>query len=178
MNRRFLVLGAALLSAIPLLVSEPVRADDPAAKHDMKPLPKIDQAFLNGLIGDWKVNTEGEGPKGKMSGKGTAKFTRALGDSAILEDYESDVMGGFSGHGVFKLSADGKTARAWWFDSFNPEPVLLTGSLTDTLADLSGTCPEGTIRIQWTKVDGGYDFAAAINGQPRHKDEYRKSSPQ
>src|SRR5439155_14969084 len=130
-------------------------AADAPAGHEMKPLKKIDQPFVNGLVGEWTVTTAGEGPKGPMTGKGTAKFVLGVNGTAVVEDYTSDVMGGYSGHGVGKVSEDGKTLRFWWFDSMNPEPIALTGPLADASVELTGACPEGTMTITWKKVDGG-----------------------
>ena len=56
------------------------------------------------------------------------------------------------------------------------EPVVLSGPLTDTTAELTGKCTEGVMDITWKKVDGGFDFAAKINGKPRMTDTYRKGT--
>ena len=176
--RRFTYLGiAAALFAASFVTAVTVLAEEePAAKAAPLPQKKIDHAFLSGLVGDWNVKTSGEGPQGPMSGSGRAHFALAARDTILVQEYESDVLGGMGGHGVAKVSDDGKTLQMWWFSSHAAEPVLLTGTLTETSAEVSGTCPEGTVDIKWKKVDGGYDFQMSLNGKPSFTDTYRKSS--
>jgi hypothetical protein len=172
---RPVVAAAAALAAVAVVFSLAARAEDPP--EGMPPSePKIENPLLKGCVGEWKVTWSAEGPQGEETGTSTSKMSLAIGGTALVEDYSGPEMmpGGFFGHGVTKVSADGKTVTTWWFDSMMPEPMKLAGPLTDTTSTLEGTSPMGAMKITWTAVEGGFDFVGTLDGQPWLRQEYRR----
>lgn len=165
------LVAASFVTAVSVLAEE--KAPAPAAPAPQK---KIDHPFLTALVGDWAVTTTRQGSEGPVSAAGKSRIALGVRDTALLQDYDTSAMGGYGGHGVAKVSDDGKTLRLWWYDSFGADPVLLEGPLTDTSAEITGTCPQGTIRILWKKVNGGFDFEMTMNDKPGFTDTYRKGS--
>ena len=123
------------------------RAEDP--KGGMPPAQKaMKQPFVETLVGTWNVETTGP-----MAGKGKATFTRGVGGTALLEDYEkTSAMGTYFGHGVFKVSDDDKTITIWMLDNYGAEPLKLSGPLKDTGYEVSGETPGmGSMKITLEK---------------------------
>ena len=131
--------GAAILAA----GAAPPAAPPAAAPPSPPPRPRRGHPYLNALVGEWEVSFVTVDPTGKSHEvKGTSKIVLGVGGTAILEDYECRMPEGpFAGHGITKLSDDGKTVNAWWFDNMGPEPMKLTGTVTETTIEISGTVP-------------------------------------
>jgi hypothetical protein len=172
MHVRHVVSLVAAFAAGALVFGLSARAEDPAMPSEKK----IEHPLLKGVVGDWNVSWTATSQEGTQSGKATSTFRLAAGDTILVEDYSGpEMMGGFYGHGVIKLSADGKTMTTWWFDSMGPEPLKLSGPVTDTTTTIEADAPQmGHIKIVWKKVDGGFDFDGTLNGNPWLKQEYRK----
>lgn len=164
------VLGLAVFAGDP-----PAGGGAPPAAAEQPPMPKkIDQPLLKSAVGTWAVTWSMNGPDGAQSGKATSKISMAIGDTALLEDYSSDMMGGFHGLGVVRPSLDGKTLSNWWFDTTMHDPVTLAGPLGDAQAVMEGTIPGfGTMKITWKKVEGGFDFDGTLDGKPWLTQKYR-----
>lgn len=158
-GRTWTAIGLAAAIAAGIAVSSVARAGDepPAAPQGPPPVQKkVDQTFMNGLIGKWAVVATGG-----MAGKGTAVFAKGVGDTAVLETYEQtgDDGGTFYGHGIHKVSDDNKTVTVWWLDNFSSEPLKLTGPLTDTGYEISGPCPGmGVMKITFVKKGDALEF--------------------
>lgn len=119
------------------------RAGDPPT--GIPPVQKVvKQAFLEAMVGTWDVETTG-----MFAGKGKTTFTKGVGGTALLEDYEkTSSMGTYFAHGIYKVSDDEKTISLWRFDNFGPEPLKVSGTLKDTGYELSGEVPGyGPIKI-------------------------------
>ncbi len=134
------------------------------------PVPQkpLQSALLEDLVGSW--NTQSIATHDGKEGKGHAKvtFEKGIGDTALLQTYEGQMAGpdgkpmNFSGHGVYKVSEDGKTATIWWFCNMSPDVTKLTGTITDTALDLSGDSPHGgRVTLSMKKSADGYDFKLA-----------------
>jgi hypothetical protein len=148
-----------------------------AAAEPPQPMPqkKIDHPLLQACVGEWAVTWSMQGPQGPQSGTGTSKIAMAIGDTAMVEDYSADIMGGFHGHGVIKVSDDGKSISNWWFDSMGAEPLKLTGPLSADSATMEGDAPGmGRLKIVWKKAEGGFDFEGTADGKPWLSQKYRK----
>ena len=65
----------------------------------------------------------------------------------------------------YKVSDDGKTVTCWWFDNMGPQPMKLTGPITDTSLEMSGTIPGmGTMKIVEKKVSMSYGGIPVVRG--------------
>jgi hypothetical protein len=176
MRTRLVLSAVAALAAASFVFVHAARAGDPPA-GGMPPMQKkITHPMLTGAVGEWNVTWTATEQGQTQTGTATSKVALQAGDTLMVEDYSAaDMMpGGFHGHGVTKVSPDGKTVTTWWFDSMGSEPIKLTGPLTDTTATIEGETPMGAMKIVHTKVDGGCDFEGTLNGQPWLKQQYRK----
>src|SRR5688572_1284624 len=123
------LLAAAAVATASVTLGLAVHAGDaPEGGGHPPPQSAIDHPLLNAMVGDWTVTWSSTMPA-PTTGKATSKVTKAIGGTALVEDYSSDMMGGFHGHGVTKVSEDGKTLTIWWFDSMGSEPIVLKGPL-------------------------------------------------
>lgn len=152
-------------------------AGDPPAAAGMPPLQKqAKHPFFDGLAGSW--TTVSEGMFG--AGKGKATWGTAVGGTAITESYENHGDGApaeatFYGFGLYKISDDGKSLTAWWLDSHSAEPLKLSGPLTATSYDISGTSAKGTLRLTFKKEGAGYEFTMVMNGTEIMTEAYTKA---
>ncbi len=172
-GRTWIAVGLAAAVAAGVAVSRVARAgDEPAAPAALPAQKKVDQAFLNDLVGTWSVVATGG-----MAGKGTAVFAKGVGGTAVLETYEQGGEGGsFSGHGVHKVSDDGKTVTVWWFDNFLAEPLKLSGPLKETGYEISGDCPGmGVMKITFEKKGEALDFKMALGDKESGAATYTKA---
>jgi hypothetical protein len=175
MKRLVLALAAVVVASgsyLSVHTARSARAED-AAPAGMPPSQKkIDCPLAKALVGDWTIATAMMG----QTGTAKSKIALALGDTAIFEDYTGSFMGmSFVGHGVYKVSDDGKTINGWWFDTMASEPMKLTGPLTETGYEISGSSDRGPVKITMKKVEGGFDFAMSEGGQPSFTQQYRKA---
>ena len=114
---------------------------------------KIDHPLAKAIVGTWEIATKSE----FGDANGTVKFALGVGDTAILQDYESTgAMGPYAGHGIWKFSDDGKSLHLWWIDVRSAGPHDYAGTLTDTGYDLK-TADDGT-RITLAKTEAGFEF--------------------
>ncbi len=189
MTRRFSpVLGMLIAAtAVGSILAVSVRAGDPppaaapAAAPECPPVQKkLDHPLLNAMIGEWSITFSATGPDGKVEeGTATSKAVLGIAGTAIVDDYNASGMGGspFGGLGVYKVSDDGKTVSCWWFDNMGPEPMKLTGPITDTSLEMTGTIPGmGTMKIVEKKVEGGFDWEGTMDGKPMMTQKIRKAT--
>jgi hypothetical protein len=138
-----------------------------AAEETRGPVPQrlIAQPFLDGLVGSWTTESTmvHDGKESKGTGKST--YSRGIGGTALLQDYELTGPGpdgktmSFYGHGVTKLADDGKTVTTWWFCNMSPDVMKLVGTVSDTGLELSGESPHGGhVTISFTKTPDGLTF--------------------
>lgn len=146
-----LVLGMAAFAGF-VVADETSNGPVPVAQKPIK------HAFLDSIIGTWTSESTSihDGKEHKATGKVT--YLRGIGDTAILQSYESSGPGpdgktiDYHGHGVCKLSDDGGTLNVWWFCNMAPEPMKMSGPLTENGFTLTGDGPKGkmTIRLKQT----------------------------
>ncbi len=126
----------------------------------------IKHPYVDSLLGTW--STESTGPMGNS--KGSTTYRLGVGDTVLLQDYQSVGPGPgggemkFFGHGVFKVSDDGKTITVWWIDTHSPEPIKLSGALTDKGYDISGDTPQGKLHLTLSKTPEGHLFTMDMGG--------------
>ena len=137
------------------------------AGDGMPPMQKSikDTPFAKALLGTWTLTSKGA----TGEGTGTATFTLGVGDTAILETYRNDMKTGeqsmsFHGHGIYKLSDDGKTCTCWWLDNMGPEPMKLTGPCDEKGATLTGDTPQGPMEVKIVKTADGYETRISSGG--------------
>jgi hypothetical protein len=126
----------------------------------------IKHPYVDSLIGTW--STASTSPMG--TSKGSTTYRLGVGDTALLQDYQSvgQMAGGgemkFSGHGVFKVADDGKTITVWWIDTHSPAPIKLSGPLTDKGYDITGDTPQGKLHLTLAKSPEGHRFTMEMGG--------------
>jgi hypothetical protein len=164
-------LAAALCAAVALRAGAEEGGPPPVQKQ-------VKCALTDALLGTW--TTESTADWGK--GKGKATFSLGVGGTAMLLDYENRNDGAppeaaFYGHGVYKVSDDGKTITTWWFDTHSPEPVKLSGPLTEKGYDIQGTYPGGTLRLTLEKKGEGWEFKMHQGDRVQMTETYTKAAP-
>jgi hypothetical protein len=147
-------------------------------KGAMPPMQKqVKHPLVDGLLGSWTS----ESTAAWGNGKGKLTFAMGIGGTAMLETYENRSDGApaeaaFHGYGVFKISDDGKTLNIWWFDTHSPEPLKLTGPLTDKGYDVTGTSAMGPMHITVEKKGEGWEFKMlGADGKAQMTDTYTKA---
>ena len=166
------VTGALFLSA--------ALADDIGKQGAPTPQKPISSAVLDDLVGTWATQSTATHDGKEVKGHATVKFEKAIGDTAIVETYEANMPGpdgkpmDFHGHGVYKVSDDGKSATIWWFSNMSPDVMKLTGTITDSGLDLSGDSPRGRVTLSMQKSGDGYAFKLA-EGANVMNETYTKS---
>lgn len=173
MRRRRLALalsGALLAGAVAGAAVVARAADAPSAPRPAA-LPRLEHPFVRALLGEWDVTATG--PMGESRARSTMALV--LGDTTLAHDWSGDAFGAsFQGHGLYRLTADGRRLVCWWFDSHSPEPLTMIGPVSDTKAELSGAGPSGPVTITWRLVDGGVDWVMTAGGALVMKQAYRR----
>jgi hypothetical protein len=146
--------AAAAGAAIALSVA---RAEEPAHMQPQKP---IAHPLLDALVGTWSTKMSGS-----ATGTGTATFAKGVADTCLLHDETGEHrMGGSGpsmktgGHGVYRVSDDGRTLTAWWIDNHTAEMVKATGPVSAEGYELSFDTPKGAMRIVMRKTAAGFEF--------------------
>ncbi len=177
MRRNWLAMVAVALVAAAggLATGRALAEDDPMAGGAAPPSePCIDG---NALVKALTANKWTTKATGMMSSEGAVSFRLGAGKTLLVEDYDSKGdLGAFSGLGVYKWGADGKTVSVTWFDTMSPKPTTFTGPVSDTGFELSGEMetPEGptTGVIKLVKKDAGFEFTMTAGGQLMMTDVY------
>lgn len=182
MPNHWLAATGLIVAVAALAVYGPAFADD-TAKKDMAPMKAISQPFLDGLLGSWTTESTGTHDGQTFKGTGKTTYARAIGGTAIVQNYESTTPGpdgktmNFNGHGVSRLSDDGKTLTLWWFCNMYPDPLKLSGPITSNSIDLTGDAPHGggTVNASFTKTADGVTFKLT-EGENEMKETYKRAS--
>jgi hypothetical protein len=171
----FAFVGTTLAAALAVGVAR-AGGDDWAKEPGHTPLKAIHQPFFDSLVGSWSSESTGE----MGAGKGKATFALGIGGTALIETYENVSMPPegtsftLNGHGVFKLSDDGKTVNAWWFCNVNPDVQKLSGPVTDKGWTLTGDGPKGPITLIQEKTADGMTLRITEGDREVVKETYRK----
>ena len=171
----FASVASALVLAAVAFVPRLAAEDTKGAPAPQKP---IVQPFLDRQTWTTGATMSHDG----QEGKGQEDDVRARDRRhALVQTYELDMKGPdgkpmtFHGMGVTKLSEDGKTATTWWFDDMSPEPMKLSGAITDTGVELSGDSRMGgRTTITMRKTPDGIQFEM-VEGANKMTDIYRRT---
>jgi hypothetical protein len=168
--------AVALVAASGGIVAGRALAEDPPAGMDNeKPIDG------NALVKALTANKWATEATGLMASKGAASFRLGAGKTLLVEDYDvKGDMGEYSGFGVFKWSADGKTATLWWFDNGAAKPTEFTGPATDTGYELTGTVSRmpgqaSKTVLKLTKKGDGFEFTYTEEGTVAFTDTLTKA---
>ena len=154
---------------------------DEVSKPDM-PVPEkaLASPFFDHLTGSWTTESISTHDGKEFKGTGKATFTKAIGNTALVQTYELTGPGPdgktmtFHGHGVTKVASDGKSATTWWFCNMSPDVMKLTGTLSDNGLELSGTSPHGSpVTVSFTKTADGVAFKMT-EGANEMRDTYKR----
>jgi len=169
-------LPTALAAAGVAIAIAAARAEEPA----MPPAQKaISHPLIDALVGSWTTKITGS-----VTGAGTATFEKGVGGTALLQDEKGEHRMGASGaamptagHGVYRVSEDGRTLTVWWIDNHAPEMVKATGPITADGYELSARSPQGPFRIVMKKAATGFEFGMFMGDQkePHYKQTYERS---
>lgn len=167
------VTGALLLTAAAGAAVVARAADAPAAPAAPAMLPKLDHPFVRALLGEWDVTATG--PMGESKARSTMSLV--LGDTTLAHDWNGDAFGApYHGHGLYRLTADGRRLVCWWFDSHTAEPLKMIGPVSESKAELSGSGPAGPITMVWRVEDGRVDWTMTSGGLVVMKQTYQRAA--
>ena len=181
MRRNFIascVAVAVTCAAGGLMAGRAMAKDDPApAAPAMPPAEKaIDGNPLVKALTASKWTTKSSSSMG--NGAGTNAYHLAAGKTVLVQDYESKgTTGEYAGLGVYKLSADGKTATLWWFNTMSNSADQYTGPVTDTGYELSGTVDnmaggKAKAELKLAKKGETFEFTYTMDDQLMFTDVY------
>ena len=147
-----------------------------AADEAPQPAPEkpIDgNALVKALLGSW--TTAAKSTMGEMTG--TVSYGLECGKTTLVNRYKAkgEAFGEFEGLGVLKISADGKTASLWWFDTMMDGVLMMTGPATDTGYTIEGSNKMGSSKITLTKKDAGFEMKMWANGEEFMTETYTKA---
>jgi hypothetical protein len=168
-----LAIGIGALAGALALGGRFAGAEDPPKGGGAMPdfQKKLEHPLAKALVGTWNVDHKSS----YGDSTGTTTYALGVGGTAIVQDYEFSMgpMGPFAGHGVWKLSDDGKTMNAWWIDVMSPSMTHFKGALTETGYDVKAD--DGT-RLTLAKTDKGFEFKLYGQGEtaPMFTDTYTK----
>ena len=158
-----------------------VTADEVRKPNMPAPEKALASPFLDHLTGSWTTESTSIHDGKEMKGTGKATFTKSLGSTALVQTYELTGPGPdgktmtFHGHGVTKVANDGKSATTWWFCNMSPDVMKLTGTVSDSGLELTGTSPHGTpVTVSFTKTADGVTFQMK-DGANEMKDIYKRA---
>ena len=164
MSRRRAFLGhvfvALVAGGLGFLARGAAAGDEAPAAEMEKP---IDQhALVKSLVGTW--TTKATSVLGAMSG--TASHALECGNTIVLTRTtgKADSIGTFHGLGVLKLSADGKTATQWWFDSAMDTALVMTGPVTADGYTIEGSNKLGSSKTTLTRKGDGFELKIWADG--------------
>ena len=122
------------------------------------PQKKVDQPFVKHILGTWDYVATGE-----VEGKGTMRWSLGVADTVVIEDLDGAMMGQpFSGHGMWKVGADG-SFRVWWLDNFVEKPDAYAGTITADGYDMKQA--DGDQHLQLRKTDKGLEMKISVGDE-------------
>ena len=120
-------LGLALATGVAVFAAPP-----PVMPAPQKP---IAHPFATSLAGEWSWTAQSSS---MGESKGTSTIRLGLLDTAVIEDVRGTTkMGPFEGQALWRVGADGKTVKLWWFDPMRFDPEVFTGTLGTDGYDVS-----------------------------------------
>jgi len=122
--------------------------------------PTVTSKFLLALVGDWGCDCAYP-TGGHATGGAAAKLI--LGGTAVQTEHTLDWTTGegkdakterIYNMAIWKVAADGKTVSYWGYSSHDTDVDMLSGTLTDTSATVSGTTRWGPMKVVLSLKDG------------------------
>ena len=156
-----------------VLAAGTTRADDaPKGKApEVKRIPKLENAFLSGLVGSWDVSMDGFG----ATGTGVSRARKACDDTTLLWETRMTVMGRpFYAVTTMRVDETGKGARIVRFDmTSGADAVAYRGSVADDRVEASADTG-----MTWTlsKKADAYVAVVARGGQTMFTSTYSKAA--
>jgi hypothetical protein len=164
--------GAAIFA---LAASAGDVAERPASPREQK---AISHPLVTSLVGTWLTKVTGS-----VEGSGSATFALGVGGTAMLHDERGEHKHAgtamkTAGHGVYKLSDDGKTMTAWWIDNHSAEMTKVSGPVTENGFDLKGDTPMGPIRVKLDRAGAGFEFRMFMGdaAEPHYVQTYARDA--
>jgi len=148
-----------------------------AFAEDAPPAPAQEKAIdghalVKALAGTW--TTKATSTMGPMTGQVT--YGLECGKTILASRYAAKAEAlEFQGFGVLKLSADGKTATQWWFDTMMEGVLMMTGPATDTGYTIEGSNKMGSSKITLTKKGDGFEMKMWADGAEFMTETYTKA---
>jgi len=150
------------------------------------PAPTAAHKLLHTLVGNWigeeKMHPSPWSPAGAVA-MGRVRNRAALGDLAVIQEYEQEMDGAvqFRGHGIFTFDGKANQHVLYWFDSMiqSPPNVFVGGFRGQSLV-LVHTGEQGQVRASWELMHAdNYSYRMEVSGdgstwQPMMEAIYRR----
>ncbi len=124
-------------------------------------LAPMSHPFFTACLGKWSVDVTGQ-----LAGWGHASYRMAAGGRVLVEEHDwvCATAPGLKYHAlsVWRASPDGTSLAGWAFDNADPEPIHFCGTLSSTVADVTGDCNDGRRRRVMTVTEDGIDVRLYI----------------
>ncbi len=124
-------------------------------------LAPVSHPFFAACLGNWSVDMTGQ-----LAGWGHASFRMAAGGQVLVEEHDwvGTTAPGLKYHAlaVWRASADGRSIAGWAFDNADPDPIHYRGTLSPTVADMTGDCNDGRRRRLMTVTEDGLEIHLCV----------------
>ena len=147
-------------------------AGEEATEH-VTEKPIDGHALVKALSGTW--TTTAKTNLGDMAGQVT--YGLECGKTILSTRYvtKGKAIGEMHGLGVLKISADGKTATQWWFDSGMDTALMMSGPITDTGFSIEGSNKLGSSKVTLEKKGAGFEMKIFADGAEFSSETYTKA---
>lgn len=173
------------MTALALVAIAGVAIGDDGAKRPTPtptPLKPIHQSFLDDLVGNWATKSTMRHDGQSVEGTGASSFARGLGDTAILQTYESsapDADGRSTkmyGHGVYRVAEDEATLEGWWFSNLTHDVLRLTGPVSTSGFEITGDGPNGKMTVSLQRAPDGLKLRVLEGTQEVLTESYTRTT--
>ena len=164
---------ACALTGLAAFAGAFAEADDaPKGKApEAQAIPKLENAFLSGLVGSWDVAMEGFG----STGTGVSRARKVCGDTTLLQETRITVMGRpFHAVTTMRVDETGKGVRILRCDmTSGADAVSYKGTLSDERVEASADTG-----MTWTLSKKGDAYVAVVarGGQAMFTSTYSKAA--
>ena len=164
-------LVGVLAAGVGFMARGAVAGDEAAAHEGEKPIDG--HALVKALAGTW--TTKAKTNLGDMAGQVT--YGLECGKTVLATRYttKGKEIGEMHGFGVLKISADGKTATQWWFDSGMDTVLMMTGPVTETGFSIEGSNKLGASKVTLEKKGAGFEMKIFADGAEFSTETYTKA---
>lgn len=169
-NRNWIAfaLVGVVAAGVGFLTRGAIAGDEPA---EVKPIDG--HALVKALSGSW--TTKATSTLGAATG--TVSYALECAKTTLVSRYTAkfEGTGEMQGLGVLQISADGKTATQWWFDSMMEGVLIMTGPITPTGYTIEGSNKMGSSKIVFAKKGDGFELKMWANGEEFMTETYTKA---